>query len=217
MAPTPDWVKQLKPSGPQGHELLAAERAKSNVPVEKLQELLFTKEVIDRKQKVLDVLKSEKVFDKSQNYFAGRTERFETALARAKKLRNLRLKHKWTLEEYRMANELISEPGPYGLHDSMFLVIFLCLYTTLSCTNSCRLPLLNRAHPNSTMSFWPKRAIIKSSVVTPKPSSVTDPTFVASRQQQPGTLKTSHLFCTHLISLQVNGGLDLLAVPPTMP
>lgn len=122
MAPTPAWVKKLEPSGPQGHELLAAERQKSNVPVEKLQELLFTKEVIDRKQKVLDVLKSEKVFDKSQNYFAGRTERFETALARAKRLRNLKLKHNWTLDEFRTASELISEPGPYGLHESMFLV-----------------------------------------------------------------------------------------------
>jgi acyl-CoA oxidase len=153
MAPTPDWVKQLKPSGPQGHELLAAERAKSSVPVEKLQELLFTKEIIDRKQKVLDILKSEQVFDKSQNYFAGRTERFETALARAKRLRNLRLKHNWSLDEYRMANELISEPGPYGLHDSMFLVAFLCLFTNPSCTNSCRSPLLNKALQNSMMSF----------------------------------------------------------------
>ncbi|KAF2710628.1 acyl-CoA oxidase [Pleomassaria siparia CBS 279.74] len=122
MAPTPTWVKQLKPSGPQGSELLAAERAKSNVPVEKLQELLFTKQVIERKKKVLDVLKSEKIFDKSQNYFAGRTDRFETALARAKKLRNLRVEHNWSLDEYRVASELISEPGPYGLHDSMFLI-----------------------------------------------------------------------------------------------
>ncbi|KAF2262270.1 acyl-coenzyme A oxidase 1 [Lojkania enalia] len=122
MAPTPDWVKQLSPAGPQGHELLAAERATSNIPVEKLSELLYTKEVLKRKQCILDVLKSEKVFDKSQNYFGGRIDRFETALARAKKLRNLRLKHRWNLDEYRTALEMISEPGPYGLHESMFLI-----------------------------------------------------------------------------------------------
>ncbi|KAF2471649.1 acyl-CoA oxidase [Lindgomyces ingoldianus] len=122
MAPTPDWVKQLKPSAPHGSGLLAAERAKSNLPVGRLSELLFTKEVLNRKQRVLDVLKSEKVFDKSQNYFAGRIDRFGTALARAKKLRNLRLKHGWDLEDFRTANELVSEPGPYALHDSMFLV-----------------------------------------------------------------------------------------------
>lgn len=122
MAPTPEWVKQLQPSGPQGHELLAAERDSSNLPVEELSKLLFTTEVLERKKKVLNALKSENVFDKSQNYFAGRTERFQTALARAKKLRNLRVKHNWTLDEYRTASELISEPGPYGLHESMFLV-----------------------------------------------------------------------------------------------
>lgn len=76
----PSWVKTLTPSGPQGSELLHQERAQSNVPVNKLSEFLFTKEVLDRQGKVLKVLKSEKVFDKSQNYFAGREDRFETAL-----------------------------------------------------------------------------------------------------------------------------------------
>jgi acyl-CoA oxidase len=122
MPQNPDWVKQLKPSGPQGSDLLAAERANSNLPVEQLSELLFTKELLDKKQKVLNVLKSEKVLDKSQNYFTGRTEYFEVGLARAKALRNLRVKHNWTLEEYRIANEFMSEPLPYGLHDGMFVV-----------------------------------------------------------------------------------------------
>ncbi|KAF2021490.1 acyl-coenzyme A oxidase 1 [Aaosphaeria arxii CBS 175.79] len=120
--PTPEWVKQLTPSGPQGHELLAAERASSDIPVDQLSTLLHTKEVLDRKQQILTILKSEPVFDKTQNYFAGRTERFETALARAKKLANLKVKHNWNLDEYRTAHDLISEPGPYGLHDSMFVI-----------------------------------------------------------------------------------------------
>jgi acyl-CoA oxidase len=122
MAPTPSWVKQLKPSGTQGHELLAAERASSNVPVQQLEELLHTKEVIETKQRILNILKAEKVFDKSQNYFMGRTDRFERALAREKRLRILKKQHKWTLEEFRTATELVGEPGPYGLHDSMFKV-----------------------------------------------------------------------------------------------
>jgi len=122
MSSAPDWVKQLKPSGPQGHELLAQERAKSNLKVEKLSEFMFTKEALDRKQKVLRVLEAEKVFDKSQNYFAGRVDRFETALARAKRLRQLAVKHSWDTDTFRQATELISEPGPYGLHESMFLV-----------------------------------------------------------------------------------------------
>lgn len=118
----PQWVSKLQPSGPQGTELLDQERAQSNVPVEKLSEFLFTREVLDRQDKILKILASEKVFDKSQNYFDGRVERFQTALARQKRLQQLSMKHNWTRDEYMMSSELISEPGPYGLHISMFLV-----------------------------------------------------------------------------------------------
>lgn len=122
MAPNPDWVKQLKPSGPQGHELLDAERAKSDIPVKKLQELLLTKDTIERRNRILDILKSEPVFDKSSNYFNGRVERFERALAREKKLQLLRRKHNWDFDELRTASEAVGEPGPYALHESMFKV-----------------------------------------------------------------------------------------------
>lgn len=122
MSPTPEWVKALTPSSPQGTDLLKAERAKSNISVEKLSNFLFTKEVLERKARILSILQAEKVFDKSQNYFDGRVERFQTALARAKKLRQLQVKHKWNRDEFGVANELISEPGPYGLHATMYLV-----------------------------------------------------------------------------------------------
>ena len=118
----PAWVKKLTPSGPQGSELLKQERAQSNVPVQRLSEFMFTKDVLDRQEKVLGVLKAEKVFNKQQNYFAGREDRFQTALARAKRMRQLAVEHKWSQDEYLMASDLISEPSPYGLHASMFLV-----------------------------------------------------------------------------------------------
>ena len=57
----PPWVKSLKPSGPQGSELLAQERAQSNIPVEKLSKFLFTKEVLARQDKILNTLKADKV------------------------------------------------------------------------------------------------------------------------------------------------------------
>jgi acyl-CoA oxidase len=123
MSPTPEWIKALKPSSPQGTDLLKAERDKSNISVEKLSNFLFTREALERKQRILSVLQGEKVFDKSQNYFDGRVERFQTALARAKKLRQLQVKHNWNRDEFVVANELISEPGPYGLHSTMYLVI----------------------------------------------------------------------------------------------
>ena len=45
----------------------------------------------------------------------------EASLARAKRLRQLSVKHNWTEEEYFIANELINEPTVYALHAGMFL------------------------------------------------------------------------------------------------
>lgn len=121
-SPPPDWVKALKPSGPQGSELLAAERAQSNINIDKLSELLHTKETLDRQKKLLTLLEPEKVFDKSQNHSLGRVERLQRSLAKAKRLQQLAEQNKWSMEELHAANELIGEPTPYGLHASMFLV-----------------------------------------------------------------------------------------------
>ncbi|OCT52348.1 Peroxisomal acyl-coenzyme A oxidase 1 [Cladophialophora carrionii] len=122
MPSNPEWVKALKPSGPQGSELLQQERAKSNLNVDQLADFMFTREILQRNERILNILQADPVFDKSQNYFRGRTSRIEAALARGKRLQQLQVQHKWTKEEYQAANELISEPTPYGLHASMFLV-----------------------------------------------------------------------------------------------
>lgn len=122
MSDLPSWVKQLSPSGPQGSELITRERAKSKLDVDRLADFLFTREVLDRKARILSILRAEPVFDKSQNYFSGRTERFEKALARAKRMRQLTVQHQWTQDDQEIANGLIGEPGPYGLHASMFLI-----------------------------------------------------------------------------------------------
>ncbi|CEI66178.1 Peroxisomal acyl-coenzyme A oxidase 1 [Fusarium venenatum] len=119
--PNPDWVKALTPSGPQGSELIAKERAQSDINVDQLATFLFTKEVLQRNAKILKILQDDPVFDKSQNYFRGRTDRLEAALARGKHLKRLSDKHNWTEEEHHVANDLISEPTPYGLHATMFL------------------------------------------------------------------------------------------------
>lgn len=122
MVANPQWVKDLKPGGPQGSELLQMERNASDLNVKKLSEFLHTKKEIERKDRILKVLEAENVFDKSQNYFAGRIDRFETSLARAKRLRQLHVKLGWSKEDFNTANELLSESTPYRLHDSMFLV-----------------------------------------------------------------------------------------------
>ncbi|GES63986.1 acyl-CoA oxidase [Aspergillus terreus] len=120
--PPPAWVQALKPAGPQGSELLEQERAQSNVNVDKLSELLHTKEALETQDRLVRILSSEPIFDKSENHTSGRTERIQRALARGKRLQQLREQLHWSEQEYIMANDLIGEPTPYGLHASMFLV-----------------------------------------------------------------------------------------------
>jgi acyl-CoA oxidase len=122
MAPVPPWVARLKPADPQGEDLLSKERAQSSLAVEKLTEFMFDREFLDTKANILKVVQAEKVFDKTNNYYAGRVQRFEAALARAKRLRQLAVEHEWSLEDHNLAVDLISEPMPYGLHGTMFLV-----------------------------------------------------------------------------------------------
>lgn len=121
-SPPPAWVQALKPTGPQGSELLAQERAQSTVDVDKLAELLKGKEALRRQAQILQILQNEKVFDKSQNNSLGRVERIQRSLAKGKRLQQLSVEHNWTRDEYHAANDLIGEPTPYGLHASMFLV-----------------------------------------------------------------------------------------------
>ncbi|BDD56202.1 fatty-acyl coenzyme A oxidase [Monascus purpureus] len=122
MSPPPAWVKALKPASPQGSELLEQERAQSNVAVDKLAELLHTKDVLDRQDRLVAILSSEKVFDKSQTHSLGRVERLQRALAKGKRLQQLAVQNKWSQEEFYAAADLIGEPTPYGLHSTMFLV-----------------------------------------------------------------------------------------------
>lgn len=125
MAPVPEWVKALKPTGPQGSELLQQERDGSNISVDKLAELLHTKEVLNRQEKILAVMEKDSVFDKSQILSMGRVERLKASLGKAKRIQQLRKQYNWTYDEFITANDLLSEPTPYGLHASMFLVRFL--------------------------------------------------------------------------------------------
>ena len=121
MPSNPDWVKALKPAT-DGAALLAKERAKSDLPVSQITTFLFGSEFLETRSKILELLEKEKVFEKSQNYYAGRIQRFENALARAKRLRLLATEHDWSLEDHNIAVDLLGEPIPYMLHGTMFLV-----------------------------------------------------------------------------------------------
>ncbi|CAO2656682.1 Nn.00g054850.m01.CDS01 [Neocucurbitaria sp. VM-36] len=120
MPTNPDWVKSLRPSGPQGSDVLAAERASSTVNIDELASFMFTDKVLRENAQILSILEAEPVFNKSDNYFLGRVERMKAALARGKKLQQLTVKHGWSDDQYQVAYDLIGEPTPYGLHVGMF-------------------------------------------------------------------------------------------------
>lgn len=125
MPSNPAWVERLKPTKPSGGELLAQERARSKIETEKLTLFLHGEDFLSMRNEILEILQKEKVFNKEQNVFAGRVERFKTALARAKRLRQLANEHGWSLMDHNIAVDLIAEPMPYGLHGTMFLVSLL--------------------------------------------------------------------------------------------
>ena len=170
----PSWVQDLVPSSPQAADLLSQERAKSSIDVERLSNFLFTQEVLQRKERVLQVLQNDKTFDKSGNYFDGRVERYKTALTRSKRLRNLTLKHGWSPEDYAAAMDLIGEPVSYALHTSMYIVSLIPLppsYSILPCAyTTSSPPFASKGHQNSMRSFSEMPRHFETLVVMRKPS-----------------------------------------------
>ena len=120
MSPDPAWVKKLVPSGPEGSKLLEAKRAK--LSVDGSSNSLIGKDELLKRDRILEILKVENVFDKSSNYFLGRTERFQTTLTTVIWLRQHSVRHRWNRDEHEVASDLISELGSYGLDASMFLI-----------------------------------------------------------------------------------------------
>ncbi|KAL3469712.1 acyl-CoA dehydrogenase/oxidase, partial [Aspergillus californicus] len=118
----PDFTDKLRPRKPDGPELLAAERAGSNIAVDGLsQHLLGQDGFLTRQSKVLEIIKKEPLLNKSHQQNLSRADRFKLALARGKLLRRLADKHTWTTEEHEMAEYLVDDVSPYMLHMGMFI------------------------------------------------------------------------------------------------
>ncbi|KAF9999971.1 hypothetical protein BGZ65_004755 [Modicella reniformis] len=111
----------LPPSGPQGSELLAQERATTTFSVHELSNYVYGEEFLERQEKLLALIENEPAFDKSNRYFLGRTERFAGALRKEHALVKLSQEQGWGPEEFQHADILIDESGPFGLHRSMFM------------------------------------------------------------------------------------------------
>ncbi|KAL4783289.1 hypothetical protein BJX76DRAFT_368525 [Aspergillus varians] len=118
----PDFTDNLRPSQPDGPELLARERAQSNIPVDALASHLLDHDgFLERQSKLLPIVQNEVLLNKSQQQNLSRPDRFKLGLARGKLLRRLADKYQWTPEEHEMAEYLVDDVSPFFLHMGMFV------------------------------------------------------------------------------------------------
>jgi acyl-CoA oxidase len=116
----PDFTDQLKPAH-DGTKSLQTERDGSKINVAELARHLLDRDgFLERQEKVLRVLKMEKLFNKDQQMNLSRPERYHLGLARAKAIQRLRRREGWDHEDSMMAEYLNDEMSPYFLHMSMF-------------------------------------------------------------------------------------------------
>ncbi|GBC06010.1 hypothetical protein RclHR1_06560001 [Rhizophagus clarus] len=111
----------LKPSDPQGPDLLTQERKSATFDVKELTLLLYGIKSLERYHRILNIIENDPVFDKSNIYFMGRNELFEYAIKKEKRLIQLIKENKWTVEELQFAEWFLDMPGPLGSHRGMFI------------------------------------------------------------------------------------------------
>ena len=117
-----DFSDELRPADPQGPDILAKERSRSNINVDKLaRHLLHRDGFLERQEKILKVIENRPYFSKRNQLNLARPDRYHLSLARSKELRRLALEHNWDSEDYGMASRLVSEVSPYALHTVMFM------------------------------------------------------------------------------------------------
>lgn len=118
----PQWVQGLRSSSQADVNDLDIERAGSGIDVDHLAAFLFSEQSLKQRARILNVLRAERLFDKSRDHFKDRISRIKTSLARGKRLWLLARERGWSEDEIRTAGELVGEQTPYRLHAGMFMV-----------------------------------------------------------------------------------------------
>lgn len=116
-----DFVKRIRPAVP-GCPVLDSERAKSTLNVEGLSKTIYGGDYLVRQARILKLLLANPLFNKSQQLNLSRIDRFKLILLRAKTLRRMTLEHKWSEDDFKMAEYLVDDIHPYVLHNGMFTV-----------------------------------------------------------------------------------------------
>ncbi|KAI8065859.1 hypothetical protein BC940DRAFT_340932 [Gongronella butleri] len=121
MSPT-CFPTHLRPSEPQGVDLLAQERQHASFDSKALCERIYGADYLAKKKELLDILVNDPVLsDKSHRYFHGRDVRFKKAMQAASRIAELIKKHNWSYEDVLLVDLLFDEAGPFRLHRSMFM------------------------------------------------------------------------------------------------
>ncbi|KAI7821385.1 acyl-CoA dehydrogenase/oxidase [Gamsiella multidivaricata] len=103
---------------------IAAERAKCTFDPASLTPLFYGGEEKMRQLKNIEaMIDSDPVFDRSDRYFLGRTERFKRALPMVKRYVELRNENGFTPEESAYFKTYVDDYIPVHLHESMFLPV----------------------------------------------------------------------------------------------
>ncbi|KAF1993754.1 acyl-CoA oxidase [Amniculicola lignicola CBS 123094] len=116
-----DFTSSLKPRY-DGPATLAAERNGSSINIPELSKHLLSRDgFLSRQEKVLQVLKRDRLFSKDQQLNLSRPDRYHLGLARAKAIQRIVRREGWDHEDYKMAEYLVDEMSPFHLHMSMFV------------------------------------------------------------------------------------------------
>jgi acyl-CoA oxidase len=116
-----DFTDKLRPAEPSGPSILQQERAGSNVDIDELAKHLLSRNgFLERQKRILAIIKDIPYFQKKNQLNMARPDRYHLGLARAKTLKRLSIKHNWNDEDYKMADYLMDEMGPYALQFTMF-------------------------------------------------------------------------------------------------
>jgi acyl-CoA oxidase len=71
---------------PSGSQILARERSKATFDSDELARYIHGDEYLDRQDRLLKILESEPLFNKSDVYYQGRDEKFRASMAKAKRM-----------------------------------------------------------------------------------------------------------------------------------
>ncbi|TFK36086.1 peroxisomal oxidase [Crucibulum laeve] len=105
---------------------MANARRKTSITIKHVRNFLHGgQEEWTKRQKILEVLERDEVFDKSQRDFMSRTERYSRGLAITNRIYELQETHEWSQQETNLAFAALDESLPIGLHNVAFQPVFL--------------------------------------------------------------------------------------------